>query len=121
MSLRTVAKTGLQRKRFAEDADAATNIPAAKRPRASVGQPSKTAPAPKTAALEAEVRKTLALERVQELETTLSDQCITALVELFHADITMADTYLALSRDGVRKQWISNRLKQVQGKEQELM
>lgn len=51
-------------------------------------------------------RKTRAMQRVQVIETTLSDKCIVALIDLFQNDVTVADAYLAITRDGVRKKWV---------------
>jgi len=65
----------------------------------------------KSGVLSTPQRKSKAMQRAQELETTLSDQCIVGLVDLFRADITMADTYLSLHREGVRKQWVRHHTK----------
>ncbi|KAF8817314.1 hypothetical protein BYT27DRAFT_7016233, partial [Phlegmacium glaucopus] len=51
-------------------------------------------------------RKAKAMQRAQELETTLSDRRLVGLIDLFRADTTMADTYLSLSRAGIRKEWV---------------
>jgi hypothetical protein len=64
-------------------------------------------------------RKSKAMQRAQELETTLSDQCIVGLVDLFRADITMADTYLSLHREGVRKQWVHNHTKHLENDDED--
>jgi len=65
----------------------------------------------KSGVLSTPQRKSKAMQRAQELETTLSNQCIVGLVDLFRADITMADTYLFLHREGVRKQWVCHHTK----------
>ena len=65
----------------------------------------------KSGVLSTPQRKSKAMQRAQELETTLSDQCIVGLVDLFQADIMMADTYLSLHREGVRKQWVRHHTK----------
>lgn len=62
-------------------------------------------------------RKTRAMKRAQQLETTLSDKCIVGLIDLFQNDVNIADAYLALTRDGVRKQWVSARTKAIREEE----
>ena len=36
----------------------------------------------------------------------MSDKCIVALIDLFQNDITVADAYLAIMYNGVRKKWV---------------
>lgn len=59
-------------------------------------------------------RKTRAMQLVQTVETSLSDKRIVALFDLFQKDVTMADAYLAISRDGVRKAWVEAHINHVQ-------
>ncbi|KAF8802780.1 hypothetical protein BYT27DRAFT_7111569, partial [Phlegmacium glaucopus] len=49
----------------------------------------------------------------QALETTLSDECIVALIDLFQSDVSVADAYLSLTRDGVREAWVQARTKHI--------
>ncbi|KAF8165808.1 hypothetical protein B0H34DRAFT_671559 [Crassisporium funariophilum] len=58
-------------------------------------------------------QKMQAMQHMQELETTLSDECIVALIDLFQADVSVADVYLSISRDGVRKAWVAASTKHV--------
>lgn len=60
------------------------------------------------------VRKTRAIERVQKVETHLSDACVCHLVEIFQENVCAADTYLALSRPSIRLMWVNQRVKMVQ-------
>jgi hypothetical protein len=46
----------------------------------------------------------------QELEVNLSDTNLTTLVDLFHTDVSAADTYMELKQDSLRKVWITNQL-----------
>lgn len=59
-------------------------------------------------------RKAKAMQRAQELETTLSDRRLVALIDLFRSDITMADTYLSLKRDSIRKEWVHCHVKHLE-------
>jgi hypothetical protein len=56
-------------------------------------------------------RKAQAMQRAQELETTLSDRRLVGLIDLFQADTTMADTYLSLTHAGIRKEWVHTHTK----------
>jgi len=56
-------------------------------------------------------QKAKAMQHAQEIETSLSDQRMVRLIDLFHADITMADTYLSLQCEGVRKGWVDHHVK----------
>jgi hypothetical protein len=58
-------------------------------------------------------RKMRAMKRAQELETKLSDKCVVALIDLFQADVGVADAYLSLTRSGVRKAWVDARTKHI--------
>lgn len=58
-------------------------------------------------------RKAQAMQRAQELETTLSDRRLVGLIDLFRADTTMADTYLSLTRAGIRKEWVHTHTKHI--------
>ena len=46
-------------------------------------------------------QKAKAMQQAQELEAMLSDQRMIRLIDLLCADITIADTYLSLKREGV--------------------
>ena len=52
------------------------------------------------------IRKSMAMKRAQELETDLSDGCIVGLIDLFQADVALADAYLSLSCEAIRKKWV---------------
>jgi hypothetical protein len=58
-------------------------------------------------------RKMRAMKRAQDLETTLSDKRIVALIDLFQADVSVADAYLSLTHDGVREAWVQARTKHI--------
>jgi hypothetical protein len=64
-------------------------------------------------------RKTRAMQRAQAVEITLSDKRIVALIDLFQKDVTVADAYLAITRDGVRKKWVEARTCDVQDDDEE--
>jgi hypothetical protein len=49
----------------------------------------------------------------QELKVDLSNTNLTTLVDLFHTDVSTADTYLELKQDGLRKVWITNQLSRI--------
>ncbi|KAF8219096.1 hypothetical protein L208DRAFT_1343352 [Tricholoma matsutake] len=51
-----------------------------------------------------------AMARLQEIETHLDDACMIALIDLFKADTTEADTYMSLQRDVLRKKWLEKQL-----------
>jgi hypothetical protein len=55
-------------------------------------------------------RKSKAMQRAQTLESTLSDEHIVKLMDLFQKDVTMADAYLSIKRHGVRKAWVNQHL-----------
>lgn len=59
------------------------------------------------------LRKTLAMRRAQELETDLSDQCVVGLIDLFRADVAVADTYLSLTWESICKKWVSVQIKSI--------
>ena len=50
------------------------------------------------------------MERAQELETDLDDKRLVALIGLFQTDVSAADAYLVLKRDGLRKVWVESKL-----------
>src|ERR1700678_254470 len=52
------------------------------------------------------IRKSTAMKRAQELETDLSDECVVGLIDLFQAHVAVADTYLSLSHEAIRKKWV---------------
>ncbi|KAF8235264.1 hypothetical protein L208DRAFT_1257921, partial [Tricholoma matsutake] len=51
-----------------------------------------------------------AMARLQEIETHLDDARMIALIDLFKADTTEADTYMSLQRDVLRKKWLEKQL-----------
>ena len=55
-------------------------------------------------------RKMRAMERAQELETDLDDKHLVALIGLFQTDVSAADAYLVLKRDGLCKVWVESKL-----------
>src|SRR5271168_4571534 len=59
------------------------------------------------------IRKSMAMKRAQELETDLSDECVVGLIDLFQADVAVADTYLSLSCEAIRKKWVRARIKDI--------
>ncbi|KAF8957189.1 hypothetical protein BDZ97DRAFT_1763145 [Flammula alnicola] len=63
-------------------------------------------------------RKSQAMQRAQKLETALSDRCIVGLIDLFQADVSMADAYLSLTREGVRNQWVAKHIKHIREEEE---
>jgi hypothetical protein len=56
-------------------------------------------------------RKTKAIQRAQELEEELDDDRLAALIRVFQADVSAADAYLVIKRDGLRKAWIASTLR----------
>jgi hypothetical protein len=59
------------------------------------------------------IHKRHAIRSAQELEVDLSDTDLTALVDLFHTDVSAVDTYMELKRDSLRKVWITNQLSRI--------
>jgi len=55
-------------------------------------------------------RKMMAMKRAQELESDLDDVWLVALIGLFQTDVSAADAYLVLKRDGLRKVWVESKL-----------
>jgi hypothetical protein len=55
-------------------------------------------------------RKRMAMERAQELESDLDDTRLVALIGLFRKDVSAADAYLVLKREGLRKVWVETEL-----------
>ena len=55
-------------------------------------------------------RKRAAMTRVQELEADLDDEQLLSLIDLFQADVSAADTYMTLKRDGLRKAWVHSKI-----------
>jgi len=58
-------------------------------------------------------RKTQAMERAQTLETSISDKRIVCLIDLFQNDVTVADAYLVIKCEGVRKKWVEMHTKDI--------
>lgn len=56
------------------------------------------------------VRKGIAMQRLQELEDDLTDDQIVSLLDLFQKDVTEADTYNNIKREGVRRTWVQSRI-----------
>ncbi|KAH9021496.1 hypothetical protein EDB85DRAFT_2152307 [Lactarius pseudohatsudake] len=50
-------------------------------------------------------RKKAAMTRVQELEDDLEDEQLLSIIDLFQVDVSAADTYMTLKREGLRKAW----------------
>jgi hypothetical protein len=55
----------------------------------------------------------MAMKRAQELETDLSDGCIVGLINLFQVDVAVANAYLSLSREAIRKKWVRARIRDI--------
>ena len=55
-------------------------------------------------------RHAKAMARLQEIETHLDDACMIALIDLFKADTTEADTYMSLQRNALCKKWLEKQL-----------
>jgi hypothetical protein len=53
------------------------------------------------------------MKRAQDIETTLSDKHIVALIDLFQADVSVADAYLSLTHDGVCEAWVQAHTKHI--------
>ncbi len=56
------------------------------------------------------VRKNKAVQRMEKLEGALDDGQKLDLMDLFTKDVAMADAYLAIESEGLRKRWIDRRL-----------
>jgi len=52
-----------------------------------------------------------AIRSAQELEVGLSDEHRAALVNIFIVDVNTEDAYMELKREGLRKAWVADRLK----------
>jgi hypothetical protein len=59
------------------------------------------------------IYKRRAIFSAQELEVDLSDTNLATLVDLFHTDVSAADTYMELKWDSLRKAWITNQLSRI--------
>jgi hypothetical protein len=59
------------------------------------------------------LRKRRAVRSAEEREGDLDEEDLITLVDIFTADVSAADTYMELRRDGLRKAWVANRLKVV--------
>jgi hypothetical protein len=59
------------------------------------------------------IRKCHAICSAQELKVDLSDTDLAALVDLFHTDVSAADTHMELKWDSLRKVWITNQLSRI--------
>lgn len=56
------------------------------------------------------VRKDKAIKRMEQLETDLDDMQKLDLMDLFTKDVKMADAYLSMEGEGLRKRWVERRL-----------
>ncbi|RPD55518.1 hypothetical protein L227DRAFT_615369 [Lentinus tigrinus ALCF2SS1-6] len=56
--------------------------------------------------------KQKAMIQVQQLETDLSDDQLVSLINIFQLQAGAADAYLVLQREGLRKAWVQDKLKQ---------
>jgi hypothetical protein len=59
------------------------------------------------------IHKHCAICSAQELKVNLSDTNLATLVDLFHTDVSAADTYMELKQDSLRKVWITNQLSSI--------
>lgn len=55
-------------------------------------------------------RKRNAIERAEELETELDDERLVQLINIFETDVSAADAYMVIKRDGLRKAWVKAKL-----------
>ena len=60
-------------------------------------------------------RRAKAMDLLQEQETYLDDDRMIAFIDLFRADTAVADAYLAIKRDGLRRKWVEKQLKEMLG------
>jgi hypothetical protein len=57
--------------------------------------------------------KCCAICSAQELKVDLSDTDLATLVDLFHTNVSAADTYMELKQDSLRKVWITNQFSRI--------
>jgi hypothetical protein len=55
-------------------------------------------------------RKSAARRRAQDVDTWLDDQHQIGLMDIFHADVEMADQYIEIKKESLRKLWVKTRL-----------
>jgi len=55
-------------------------------------------------------RKKAAMARAQDLEEDLEDEQMLSIIDLFQTDVSAADAYMTLKRDGLQKAWIRSKL-----------
>ncbi|KAM5530466.1 hypothetical protein V8D89_015866 [Ganoderma adspersum] len=55
-------------------------------------------------------KKQLAIRRAQQLEQHLEDDKMILLLNLFEKDVGVADAYLVIEQDGLRKAWVDRKL-----------
>jgi hypothetical protein len=60
--------------------------------------------------------KRRAIQSAEEHEGDLDEEDLIALVNIFTADVSAADTYMELRWDGLQKAWVANHLKVVKFK-----
>ena len=56
-----------------------------------------------------------AMHVLQDLESYLDDDRMVAFIDLFRADTAVADAYLAINHDSLRKRWVEKQLKDTFG------
>jgi hypothetical protein len=56
------------------------------------------------------LHKCRAIQSAQEVEVELTNQQLIALVNLFCSDVGVADTYMELKCEGLRKAWVMDQL-----------
>ncbi|KAI9437169.1 hypothetical protein H4582DRAFT_2077549 [Lactarius indigo] len=56
--------------------------------------------------------KKVAMTCVQELEDDLEDEQLLSIIDLFQADVSTADTYMTLKREGLQKAWVHSKIVQ---------
>ncbi|KAH9052227.1 hypothetical protein EDB87DRAFT_1692702 [Lactarius vividus] len=57
-------------------------------------------------------RKKAAMTHVQELEDDLEGEQLLSIIDLFQVDVSAADTYMTLKREGLRKAWVHSKIVQ---------
>jgi hypothetical protein len=56
------------------------------------------------------LHKCRVIQSAQEVEVELTNRQLIALVNPFHSDIGVADTYMELKHEGLRKAWVMDQL-----------
>ena len=60
-------------------------------------------------------RRTRAILQLQARETDMSDEDLVEVIAVFEANVSAADTYLALQRDGLRRLYLKRIIKSRRG------